>query len=101
MLSRLYGDEAMADVFSEERTVSGWLDAEAALALAQAQFGILPHPVAEAIATVATLHNVDRAQLWEQARNVGYPILPLIRMLDAALGADFKGRVHYGATTQV
>ena len=32
MLSGLYGDEAMADAFSEERTVSGWLEAEAAFA---------------------------------------------------------------------
>jgi len=100
MLSRLYGDETMAEVFSERRTVAGWLDAEAALALAQVQTGVLPAAVGEAIAAAATLDNVDWERLWDQARNVGYPILPLVRMIDAALDPAAEGRVHYGATTQ-
>jgi 3-carboxy-cis,cis-muconate cycloisomerase len=100
ILSRLYGDPAMAAVFGEERTISGWLEAEAALALAQAEVGVLPQAIADAVAAEATLDNVDREQLWAQTRNVGYPILPLVRMIDAALGPEAEGRVHYGATTQ-
>ena len=57
----------MAAVYSEQRTVSGWLEAEAALALAQAQAGVLPQPVAEAIATAATLENIEHGRLREQA----------------------------------
>jgi 3-carboxy-cis,cis-muconate cycloisomerase len=100
ILSCLYGDEVMATVFGEESTISGWLEAEAALALAQAEVGVLPRSVGDAVAAAATLDNVDREQLWAQTRNVGYPILSLVRMIDAVLGPEAEGRVHYGATTQ-
>ncbi|HLI60916.1 MAG TPA: adenylosuccinate lyase family protein [Solirubrobacteraceae bacterium] len=100
MLSRMYGDPTMAEMFGEERTVAGWLAAEAALAQAQAEVGVLALDVGEAITHAARMENVDRAALWPQARNVGYPILPLVRMIDAALGPEAEGRVHYGATTQ-
>jgi 3-carboxy-cis,cis-muconate cycloisomerase len=100
MLSRLYGDPVMAELFGEERTVAGWLAAEGALAQAQAEVGVLSADVGDAIARAARLENVDRAALWPQARNVGYPILSLVRMIDGALGPEAEGRVHYGATTQ-
>jgi 3-carboxy-cis,cis-muconate cycloisomerase len=100
MLSRLFGDEEMADVFGEERTISGWLEAERALALAQAEVGVIPVEVGDAIAAAATLANVDRDRLWHETRNVGYPILPLVRMIAAVLPPEAEGRVHYGATTQ-
>jgi 3-carboxy-cis,cis-muconate cycloisomerase len=100
LLSRLFGDEQIAAVFSEERTISGWLRAEAALAGAQGEVGVISGTVAEAIAGAATLEHVDREQLWREARNVGYPILPLVRMIAAALPPEAEGRVHYGATTQ-
>jgi 3-carboxy-cis,cis-muconate cycloisomerase len=100
MLSRLFGDDVMAALFGEDRMISGWLEAEAALALAQADVGVLSPSVGETIAAAATLRNVDREQLWRQARNVGYPILPLVRMIAAVLPPEAAGRVHYGATTQ-
>jgi 3-carboxy-cis,cis-muconate cycloisomerase len=100
MLSRLFGDDVMAVTFGEDRTISGWLDAEAALALAQGELGVIPSAIADQIAAAATLDCIDREQLWREARNVGYPILPVVRMIAAALPADAEGRVHYGATTQ-
>jgi 3-carboxy-cis,cis-muconate cycloisomerase len=43
---------------------------------------------------------VDHDELWRLTRNVGYPILPLVRMIAARLPPGPDGRVHYGATTQ-
>jgi 3-carboxy-cis,cis-muconate cycloisomerase len=100
MLSRLFGDDVMAVMFGEDRTISGWLDAEVALALAQGELGVIPSAIADQIAAAATLECIDREQLWREARNVGYPILPVVRMIAGALPADAEGRVHYGATTQ-
>jgi len=100
LTTTLFGDPVMAGVFSEERTVRGWLEAEAALAEAQAAAGILTRDEAGVIAAAATLENVDLLLLWREARNVGYPILPLIRMVAAGLSDEHAGRVHYGATTQ-
>jgi 3-carboxy-cis,cis-muconate cycloisomerase len=100
VLSRVFGDRRMAAIFSERATIAAWLRAEAALAGAQAEVGILDPRAAEAIARAAVIENVDREELWAQAQVVGYPILPLVRMIAAAVPAYASGRVHFGATTQ-
>ena len=42
LLRDLYGTPAMRAVFDSRRLVQGWLDAEAALALALADTGVIP-----------------------------------------------------------
>lgn len=100
LLTGVFGDPETAAIFSEERTISGWLAAEAALARAQAQAGVLDVAEADAIADAAKLEHIDTQALWHEMRNVGYPILPLVRMIVAALPPGVQARVHYGATTQ-
>ncbi|MCI2421755.1 adenylosuccinate lyase family protein [Saccharopolyspora sp. K220] len=100
LLSHLYGDPAMAAIFSAESAVQSWLRTEAALARAQAEVGVLTAADAQAIAAAARLDNIDLDLLWSQARNVGYPILGLVRQISAALDGHASGRVHFGATTQ-
>lgn len=100
LLSMLYSDLQMNQIFSEDSTIESWLKAEAALAWAQAQVGVLTHQEAKEIGRAAVLSNIDRERLWSEAHNVGYPILPLVRMVAAALPPEIAGRVHYGATTQ-
>ncbi len=100
LLTELFGDPVTAAIFSAERTVRSWLETEAALAAAQAEHGVLRPEVARAIGAACTLESVDMAELWEGARNVGYPILSLVRRIDAALPAEAAGHVHLGATTQ-
>jgi 3-carboxy-cis,cis-muconate cycloisomerase len=100
MLVGLYGDEHTAQVFSEESLVGAWLRVEAALATAQGELGVLGAADAAAIGAAARLENIDTELLWAQTRNVGYPILSLVRQLDAALPAAHRGHVHLGATTQ-
>lgn len=100
LLGALYADEPTARIFSEPETVRSWLAVEAALAQAQADAGVLTREEADAIAGAAVLENIDLAALREGSRNVGYPILPLVRMIAAALPDSANGRVHLGATTQ-
>ncbi|MCG5212873.1 lyase family protein [Streptosporangium soli] len=100
LLPELFGDDAMAEIFSADRTVLAWLRAEAALARAQADAGVITAADAEAVAAACVPANIDVERLWLEAANVGYPILPLVRMIAAALPAGPDGRVHYGATTQ-
>jgi len=90
----------MAAIWSERATIEGWLRTEAALALAQSDAGVLDAADAAAIAEGCSVDRVDRDLLWREARNVGYPILPLVRQIAAALPEGPNGRVHYGATTQ-
>ena len=100
MLQRAFGDAEMAAVFSEAATVEAWLRTEAGLARAQAASGDLTSQRADAIAAACRLENIDLPALWRETANVGYPILPLVRQIDAALPPSERGSVHYGATTQ-
>ncbi|MDT9592279.1 adenylosuccinate lyase family protein [Nocardioides zeae] len=101
LLWELYGDDEMAAVFSAEATVAAWVRVESALAEAQAELGIVDAERASAIRDAcADPGLVDLTALWEGARNVGYPILNLVRQVDAALPEPLRGSVHFGATTQ-
>ena len=100
LLYSVFGDREMARIFSEEATVSAWLAAERALAAAEARCGVITEEEATAIAEAARLEGIDLAELWRSTHNVGYPILPLVRVVSARLSSGPDGRVHYGATTQ-
>ena len=83
---------------SADSCIEGWLATERALA--QGAHGVLSADDAAAIAAAARLDTIDRDALWETSKNVGYPILGLVRQISAALPDGPNGRVHYGATTQ-
>lgn len=100
LLTRLAGDEEQAEIFAEDSAIQSWLAAERALALAQAEHGVLSGDDAEAILAAARTKNIDTAALWRTARVVGYPVLGLVRQVAAVLPSGPDGRVHYGATTQ-
>jgi 3-carboxy-cis,cis-muconate cycloisomerase len=100
LLTCLFGDDVSTEIFSESGTVQTWLDVEAALAAAQAELGLIEPGTAKAIAAAAEVSSIDLPALWADARNVGYPILPLLQQVERALPAEHRGSVHLGATTQ-
>jgi len=100
LLTGLAGDRGIHALFSEESTIESWLKTEVALAEAQADAGDIPREDAAAIKAAAVTANIDRDRLWEESRNVGYPILPLIRQVDEHLPEGNRGSLHLGATTQ-
>ncbi|MFG1921631.1 lyase family protein [Cryptosporangium sp. NPDC048952] len=100
LLTALYADTAMAEIFGEAATIDGWLRAELALTRAEAQVGVVTTADADALAAISTTDRIDRDLLWEQARNVGYPVLPLVRQLSGQLPEGPDGHIHWGATTQ-
>ena len=95
----MFGTAEMRDVFSDAALVGRYLEAEAALARAQARVGVVPKDAAEAIDLASRSLNIDYDKLRHETEIVGYPILPLVDQLSAAAGE--AGRfVHWGATTQ-
>jgi 3-carboxy-cis,cis-muconate cycloisomerase len=100
LLIGLYGDDRMAAILSEQELIASWLKVEAALATAQAEAGVIASDTAATIAEAAVPATIEPGRLWRDTRNVGYPILPLVRQLDEALPDGHRGRAHYGATTQ-
>jgi 3-carboxy-cis,cis-muconate cycloisomerase len=99
VMGTLYGSDAMRAVFDETAHSQRMLDVEAALARVQAKLGIIPADAAVAIERAARIENLQTAELAASARNVGYPVVGLVRGLSRAAG-EAGGWTHWGATTQ-
>ncbi|WP_202814309.1 MULTISPECIES: adenylosuccinate lyase family protein [unclassified Aureimonas] len=95
----MFGTAAMRAVFADEALVARYLEAEAALARAQARLGAIPATAGTAIDAAAHAIQIDFDRLRRETEIVGYPILPLVHQLAEAAG-EAGGYVHWGATTQ-
>ncbi|MFV2179358.1 3-carboxy-cis,cis-muconate cycloisomerase [Actinomadura sp. LOL_016] len=79
--------------------LAAMLDAEAALARAQARLGIVPGDAAAAIAAAARPGRFDLPGIARRARGAGNPVVPLVADLRALAGPAGE-HVHRGATSQ-
>jgi len=95
----LYGTPAMRAVFSDRATLQAWFDAEAALAAAEAECGLIPQSAANAIARAANAADVDIDALRDGIARSGHPFVPAIKALERLAG-EAGAFVHFGATTQ-
>ncbi|WP_076999054.1 adenylosuccinate lyase family protein [Variovorax sp. KK3] len=94
-----FGTQKMRDIFSDGALIQRYIDAEIALAKAEARVGIIPADAAEVIARESRIERIDFDHMRHETDIVGYPILPLVHQLVEMCGE--AGRyVHWGATTQ-
>ncbi|WP_431878720.1 class-II fumarase/aspartase family protein [Amycolatopsis sacchari] len=77
-----------------------WLDVEAALALAQAELGMIPESAARAISASADLRRLDVRRIERRMAEMSHPLMPLIAELAEVVGEPHGGWVHWGATSQ-
>lgn len=95
----LFGTPAMRAVFSTRGLLQAWLDAEAALARAEARLGVIPAAAAERIVAEARAERFDLEALREGIAASQHPLVPVVRELASRCG-EHGGYVHWGATTQ-
>ena len=100
LLSAVVVTDEMAEVTGDRAWLRALLDAEVALARAEADVGVIPASAAEAIAAAARVEDFDPAALGRAARGGGNPVIPLVDALAAAAGDPASGWVHWGATSQ-
>jgi len=96
----MYSTPELLAVFDEKKRFDRWLQFEAALALSQAEVGIIPEQAAVEIsqkARVELLDLVDVAEMYTRNRNSLIPILQGLRKICADGYGEY---VHFGATTQ-
>jgi 3-carboxy-cis,cis-muconate cycloisomerase len=94
-----FGTARMREIFEDRALVSRYVDAEVALARAQARCGVIPAEAADEIAARSKIDALDFDLLRRETETVGYPILPLVHQL-ARLCGESGRYVHWGATTQ-
>ncbi len=76
------------------------LDAEGALAVAEARAGLIPADAAGAISECCDADRFDPEEIGREGRAAGNPAAPLVKALTAAVPGDAAGHVHKGATSQ-
>mgnify|MGYP003980933881 FL=1 len=87
----LIDDAALADAM---------LAVEGILARGQGSLGIIPKPAADHIEKIAATMTADIPGLMEGTIRDGVPIIALLAQLRHAVGPEFGGFVHWGATSQ-
>jgi 3-carboxy-cis,cis-muconate cycloisomerase len=96
LFTPIFVPDALREAVAGDAWVRAMLDAEAALAAAEAAEGLISEEAAAAIAAATP----DVAGLGVAARAAGNPVVPLVKGLRAAVGADFAESVHHGTTSQ-
>ena len=99
-LQDLYGTPEMRAVFDEMHLLQKWLDAEAALAQAEAELGIIPAEASLEITRKAVAEQLDLPRLKQLIDQTVHPIVPVIRVLEQACEGEAGEYIHWGATTQ-
>ena len=85
---------ALREAVSDAAWLRAMLEAERALAVAEAKAGVISQEEADAVVE-ACGGNYDVEALAEEGRRVGNPVEPLVRALRRS-----AGRAHWGATSQ-
>ncbi len=104
MSETLFRPIFVPDKFREAVGGRAWLqamlDAEAALAAAEARVGLIPAEAAETIAGCCDAGRFDPEEIGREGRATGLPVVPLVRALTAAVPGDAARYVHKGSTSQ-
>src|SRR3546814_3127225 len=93
-------DPGIRALFTIESGWQSWLDVEAALALAEAELGVVPEAAAKTIAAKARVDLLDRERIVEGLRRTGHQLVPIVWELSRICGEEAGRYVHWGATTQ-
>ncbi|MGN6470862.1 MAG: 3-carboxy-cis,cis-muconate cycloisomerase, partial [Rhizobiaceae bacterium] len=95
-LSGLLGDAEVGAFFSAETELKAMLDFEEALAIAEAEKGVIPEAAGQAIAEAVAGFRPDVEELRESTARDGVVVPELVRQLRAAVGEPHAGHVHFG-----
>jgi 3-carboxy-cis,cis-muconate cycloisomerase len=96
----LFVPERVLAELTDRAWLQAMLDAERALALAEAAVGAIPSEAAAAIAEACSAGLYDPDRIAIEGRRVGNPAEPLVRALRRRVGGSAAGFVHHGATSQ-
>lgn len=100
MLQNNFGTAEMRQVWSDESRLQKHLDVEAALALAEAELGLIPAEAAAVIADKAKVELMNIQEIALEVLKVKHSLMPTLKALQKLCGPEHGEWVHYGATTQ-
>ena len=95
-----FGTPEMFEIFSDQKMLQAWLDAEVALACSEAALGLIPKEAAETIRSRADASQFDIKTLREGIETTDHPLVSTVWNFAEACGEEAGRYVHWGATTQ-
>ena len=99
LMEDCFSQKEMRDIWSETVTISTWLKFEQVLAQVQAEIGLIPENVVEALGKFS-VNDIDAKQMHEDMLLIGRPILGLVKQLRMHVGPELAPYVHFNSTTQ-
>src|SRR3954454_22722200 len=96
LLQHMWGTEELRAVFNDQSRVQTWFDYEAALALSQAELGIIPSAAAAEIAAKAKVANINLDAVAAEVRRAKHPLVPALRALQALCTDGHGEYLHFG-----
>jgi len=103
LLRLIFAPDEFREAVSGRSWLQAMLDAEAALAAAEARAGLIPHKAAATIASCCEATRFDPEGLGREGRAAGNPVPPLVKALTEAVfevSEEAARYVHKGATSQ-
>jgi adenylosuccinate lyase len=100
LLKHLWSSDEVRAIFSDRNRVQKWYDFEAALALEQAELGIIPREAADEIAAKAKAENVDIEVIAAEIRRIKHPLVPALKAVQQLCKSGLGEYIHFGPTTQ-
>lgn len=100
VLGGLLGDDELATLFSFDAELASMLRFEIALALAEAELGIIPARSAAAIETALQAFKPDIDKLRDKIAVDGVIVPEFVRQMRTAVDGDAAKHLHFGATSQ-
>ena len=100
LFRRQYSSDAMREVWSDKNMFQTMLDAEAALARAEAAVGIIPAEAAAVITAQARAELYDLDTVGQRIFDQAHPFMAVVEALAEKCGGEAGGFVHWGVTTQ-
>lgn len=86
------------ELFDDRARLQRWLDVMSALALAQAELGLIPEPAAEEIARRARVELLDMDVIRQGIEETSHSLFSTIRALQAVCEGDAGQYINYGTT---
>ena len=88
----------LRELFDDRQRLQRWLDVLAALALSQAELGLIPQAAAEEIARKAHVELLDMEAIRRGIQETSHSLLSTVRALGAVCDGDAGEYINYGAT---
>jgi adenylosuccinate lyase len=95
-----FGSAAMRAIWDDRATIARWLEVEAALALVEAELGIVSRKAANELARKARVENLDLDSMKRAFDRTWNPVVPLLDELKKKLSPQAAGILHWGATSK-